>query len=156
MTKNNFLLIFTVLFISFTSIAQETTSDFDSMRKNAISFNIAGSTPIIGIVYDRVVSENVSLEIGAGIASVGAGLKYYPWVIKESKILFHVGLTGGYFFTEALDIWGTSDESGVFFGYLPIGISYFGEHGFNLGVDLGPVAAAEFGAWGNIKLGYRF
>ena len=156
MTKNNVLLIFTVLFISFTSIAQETTSDFDSMRKNAISFNIAGTTPIVGITYDRVVSENISLEIGAGIPSVGAGFKYYPWGIKESKILFHVGLTGSYFFTEALDIWGTSDESGVFFGYLPIGISYFGEHGFNLGVDLGPIVADVFAAWGNIKVGYRF
>ena len=156
MTKNNVLLIFALLFISFTSIAQETTSDFDSMRKNAISFNIAGSTPIVGITYDRIVSENLSIEIGAGIPSIGAGLKYYPWDIKESKILFHVGLTGGYLFTEALDFWGTSDVSGVFFSYLPIGISYFGEHGFNLGVDLGPLVADSIGAWGNIKLGYRF
>lgn len=156
MTKNYFLLSLSLVFISFVGNAQEATSGIDGMRKNAISFNIAGTTPIVGIVYDRVVSENVSLEIGAGIPSVGAGFKYYPWGIKESKILFHIGLTGGYFFSEALDIWGSSDESGVFFGYLPIGISYFGEHGFNLGVDLGPTVAANFGPWGNIKVGYRF
>ena len=156
MIKNNVLLIFTVLFISLTSIAQETTSDFDSMRKNAISFNIAGSTPIVGITYDRVVSENLSIEIGAGVPSIGAGLKYYPWNIKESKILFHVGLTGSYVFSEAFDVWGTSDKSGIFMGYLPIGISYFGEHGFNLGVDIGPAVAAIIAPYGNVKVGYRF
>ena len=156
MIKTKFLLPFALVLVSFLGNAQETTSSIDGMRKNAISFNIAGTTPFVGIVYDRVVSENVSIEIGAGIPSVGAGFKYYPFGIKESKILFHVGLTGGYFFTESLDIWGTSDESGVFFGYVPIGISYFGEHGFNLGVDVGPAVAAEFAPWGNIKLGYRF
>lgn len=156
MTKNYFLLSLSLVFISFLGNAQEATSGIDGMRKNAISFNIAGTTPIIGIVYDRIVSENVSLEIGAGIPSIGAGFKYYPWGIKESKILFHVGLTSAIIFSEALDTWGTSDESSVFFGYLPIGISYFGEHGFNLGVDLGPAVAAHVAPWGNIKVGYRF
>ncbi len=156
MTKNNVLLIFTVLFISFTSIAQETTSDFDSMRKNAISFNILGTTPFIGIIYDRIVSENLSLEIGAGIPSVGAGFKYYPSGIKESKMLFHVGLTGTILFTEAFDVWNTSDDNGVLLAYLPIGVSFFGEKGFNLGVDIGPAVAKTFAPWGNVKVGYRF
>ena len=156
MTKNYFFLSLSLVLISFLGNAQEATSGIDGMRKNAISFNIAGTTPLVGITYERIVSENVSLEIGAGIPSVGAGFKYYPWGIKESKILFHVGLTGGFVFTEALDFWGTSDESGVFFGYLPIGISYFGEDGFNLGVDVGPAIAANFGPYGNIKVGYRF
>lgn len=156
MTKNYFLLSLSLVFISFLGNAQETTSSFDGIRKNAISFNILGTTPIIGITYERVVSEYVSLEIGAGIPSVGAGFKYYPWGIKESKILFHVGLSGSYVFSEALDFWGTSDEKGLFTGYLPIGISYFGEHGFNFGIDLGPIAAAVVSPYGNLKLGYRF
>jgi hypothetical protein len=157
MMKIKFLLPIALVLVSFLGNAQETTSSIDGMRKNAISFNIVGTTPIIGITYDRIVSENVILEIGAGLPSIGAGIKYFPFGIKESKILFHVGLTGSYIFTEALDLSGTSeDESGVFFGYLPIGISYFGEHGFNLGVDLGPAVADGFAPWGNLKLGYRF
>ncbi len=156
MIKTKFSLLIAFVLVSFLGNAQETTSSFDGMRKNAVSFNIGGTTPIIGITYDRVVSENVSLEIGAGLPSVGVGFKYYPWGIKESKILFHVGLTGSYVFSEALDFWGTSDKGGVFFGYLPIGISYFGEHGFNLGVDLGPAVADGFAPWGNLKVGYRF
>jgi hypothetical protein len=156
MTKNNFLLIFTFLFISFTSIGQEATSGIDGMRKNAISLNIAGATPIVGIIYDRVVSENVSIEIGVGIPSVGAGFKYYPSGIKVSKMLFHVGLTGTILSAKALDIWGTSEDDSLLIAYLPIGISYFGEHGFNLGVDIGPAVATRFAPWGNVKVGYRF
>ncbi len=150
------LLILCLVGMSSFVCAQETTSDFDSMRKNAISFNIIGTTPIVGITYDRVVSENVSVEIGAGIPSIGAGFKYYPWNIKESKILFHVGLTGSYVFSEVFDVWGTSEKNGIFLGYLPIGISYFGEHGFNLGIDVGPAVAAIVVPYANIKLGYRF
>ena len=156
MTKNYVLLIFSILFISFSSIAQETKSGIEGMRRNAISFNILGTTPIVGITYDRVVSEYFSIEIGAGIPSVGAGFKYYPSGIKESKMLFHVGLTGIILSAKALDIWGTSEDDGLLVAYLPIGVSYFGEKGFNLGVDLGPAVAAKFGAWGNVKVGYRF
>ena len=149
-------MILSLVFLSSFVYAQETNSDFDSMRKNAISFNILGATPIIGITYERIVSKNISLEVGAGIPSVGAGFKYYPWGIKESKILFHTGLTGSIVFSEAFDIWGTSDSNGVFLGYLPIGISYFGKKGFNLGLDLGPAVADIVAPWGNVKLGYRF
>lgn len=156
MSKNNFLLIFAFFLISFSSIAQERTSSIEEMRRNAISFNFLGSTPLLGITYDRIVSEKVSIEIGAGIPSVGAGFKYYPWNIKESKVLFHVGLSTSFIFTEPYDVWGTSDKTGVFMGYLPIGISYFGKNGFNLGIDLGPSVAAKVIPYGNLKLGYRF
>lgn len=156
MIKAKFSLILVLLLVSFLGNAQETNSNMDGMRKNAISFNILGTTPVIGITYDRIVSENMSIEIGAGVPSIGAGFKYYPWNIKESKILFHVGLTGSLVFSEAFDIWGTSDQNGVFLGYLPIGISYFGEHGFNLGADVGPAVADIISPYFNLKLGYRF
>lgn len=157
MTKSTILVIFSILLVSFSSIAQETTSGIEGMRKNAISFNILGTTPFVGITYDRIVSENLSVEIGVGIPSVGAGFKYYPSGIKESKMLFHIGLTGTIISAKALDIWGSSeDDAGIFVAYLPIGVSFFGEKGFNLGVDLGPAVAEKFAPWGNVKVGYRF
>lgn len=156
MTKNYFLLGFFLIFITFLGNAQEASSGIDGMRKNAISFNVLGTTPLVGFTYDRIVSEKVSLEIGAGFPSVGAGFKYYPWNIKESEILFHVGLSTSFVFSEVFDVWGTSDNSGLFMGYLPIGISYFGKQGFNLGVDIGPAVAAIVIPYGNLKLGYRF
>mgnify|MGYP003132145782 CR=1 FL=1 len=156
MQKINVFLTLILVFMSFFVNGQETTSDFDSMRKNAISFNILGATPIIGITYERIVSKNISVEVGGGIPSVGAGFKYYPSGIKESKMLFHLGLTGAIVFSEAFDVWNTSDTNGVFLGYLPIGVSYFGERGFNLGVDIGPAVADTFAPWGNVKVGYRF
>lgn len=156
MIKAKFFLAIAVVLISFLAEAQETTSDFNGIRKNAITFNILGTTPLVGITYEIVVSENISLEVGGGIPSIGAGLKYYPWNIKASKILFHVGLTGSLIFSEAFDVWGTSEKNGVIMGYLPIGVSYFGEQGFNLGIDAGPAVAARAFPYGNIKLGYRF
>ncbi|MFN4761907.1 hypothetical protein ACKGJN_02180 [Gillisia sp. Q332] len=156
MTKIYLLLSLSLVFISFSGNAQEAASGIDGMRKNAISLNILGTTPIVGITYDRIVSENVSFEIGAGLPSIGVGMKYFPSGIKESKFLFHLGLTSVFVFSEAFDIWGTSDKSGSFMGYLPIGISYFGEGGFGLGIDLGPAVASEFFPYGNVKVGYRF
>lgn len=156
MNKNYFLLSLSMILISLSGYAQEETSGFDGIRKNAISFNILGTTPTLGIIYDRIVSEKVSLEIGAGIPSVGVGFKYYPWKIKESKLIFHVGLTASYVYVEAFDFWGTSDDTGLIMGYLPIGMSYFGKHGFNLGVDIGPAVTDHLTPYGNLKVGYRF
>lgn len=156
MKNINFLLILSLILISSVVNAQESKLDFDSMRKNAISFNILGATPIIGITYERIVSKYISVEVGAGIPSYGAGFKYYPSGINESKMLFHTGISGSYVETDFFDVWGTSDNIGIFLGYLPIGVSYFGEKGFNLGVDLGPAVADTFTIWGNVKVGYRF
>jgi len=156
MKNINFLLIVSSILISSIVNAQESKSDFDGMRKNAISFNILGATPIIGITYERIVSKNISVEVGGGIPSFGAGFKYYPSGIKESQMLFHTGLSGSFVESSSFDVWGTSDNTWVFLGYLPIGVSYFGEKGFNLGVDLGPAVADTFAIWGNVKVGYRF
>ncbi len=156
MQKINVFLTLILVFMSFFVNGQETTSDFDSMRKNAISFNILGATPIIGITYERIVSKNISVEVGGGIPSFGAGFKYYPSGIKESQMLFHTGLSGSFVESSSFDVWGTSDNTWVFLGYLPIGVSYFGKKGFNLGVDLGPAVADTFAIWGNVKVGYRF
>jgi len=156
MAKYYILLFFAIFLITFSGIAQERNSSIEEMRKNAISFNFLGSTPLLGITYDRIVSEKVSIEIGAGIPSVGAGFKYYPWNIKESKVLFHVGLSTSFIFTEPHNVWGTNDKTGFFMGYLPIGMSFFGKNGFNLGIDLGPSVATKVIPYGNLKLGYRF
>jgi hypothetical protein len=44
-------------------------------RKNAISFN--RDLSVIGITYERIVSEYVSLEVGVGLPSIGIGAKIF-------------------------------------------------------------------------------
>jgi len=156
MIKFYSLCIISLLLSSSTVFAQDNTSDFKNIRKNAISVSVLGISPLVGITYDRIVSENLSLEIGVGIPSFGAGVKFYPFGIKESKFMFHTGLSGTYLYTAAFGVWDKDEDSGIFVGYVPIGVSYFGKKGFNLGADIGPAMADQTLLYYNLKLGYRF
>jgi hypothetical protein len=76
---------------------------------------------VIGITYERIVSEYVSLEVG-GLPSIGIGAKIFFSKIQEQKMMFNTGLTAtyvdfgdGYLF----------NGSGVII-YVPIGLSYYG------------------------------
>jgi len=140
---------------------QETPDEDAKLRKNAISLNILGATPLIGITYERVVSNKISIEFGLGLpsVSVGTGFKVFPNNIKMKKLMFHTGLINTFFALEPF---------GIFVGYydivyVPIGISYFGRYGFNFGLDLGPGLFIDpvdefvlLGGNGNLKLGFRF
>jgi hypothetical protein len=88
--------------------------------KNAISFNFLG-TSVIGITYERIVSEYVSLEVGVGLPSIGIGAKIFFSKIQEQKMMFNTGLTATYVdFGDYL-----FNGSGVII-YVPIGLSYYG------------------------------
>jgi hypothetical protein len=68
-----------LLFISTSdSYSQTDQSEQAPLKKNAISFSFLGSTPAIGFVYERVLSNKLTGEIGLGVVSAGAGVKYYP------------------------------------------------------------------------------
>jgi len=45
---------------------------------NAVSLNVAGTTPLFGVTYERILSYKYSTEIGIGIVSAGVGIKYFP------------------------------------------------------------------------------
>jgi hypothetical protein len=155
--KNQYLILICFLFLSSTIYSQEIKNETNEIRKNAISFNIAGTTPIIGITYERIVSDKISLEIGLGIPGIGVGMKVFPFGIREGKLMFHTGITATY--VKSKDIWSGKDVTGVI-AYLPLGMSYFGKYGFNFGIDVGPAAGmydeTKFGPYGNLKVGYRF
>ncbi len=155
--KKKYLIPIFILFLSSTIYSQEIKNETNEIRKNAISFNIAGTTPIIGITYERIVSDKISLEIGLGFPGIGVGMKVFPFGIREGKLMFHTGITAIYVKSE--DIWSGDDVTGVI-AYLPLGMSYFGKHGFNFGIDVGPAVGmydeTNLGPYGNLKVGYRF
>jgi len=155
--KNKYLILICILFLSSTIYSQEIKNETDEIRKNAISFNILGTTPVLGITYERIVSDKISLEIGLGLPSIGVGMKVFPSGIREGKLMFHTGITATYI--ETVDFWG-GDEEGKVIAYVPLGMSYFGKAGFNFGIDVGPGVRFEdetaFVPYGNLKVGYRF
>lgn len=131
---------------------QGAPDSFAQLRKNGISVNLLGASPLFGLTYERLLARFLSLEVGLGIFGVGAGVKVYPFKAKEGKAIFHTGITRA---AEAI--------SRKTVTYVPLGISYFSRGGFNFGIDLGPAYYGDnggpdegFSVYGNLKLGIRF
>jgi hypothetical protein len=153
-----FVLIISIILGSVAVFSQENKSDFDGIRKNAISFNILGTTPVIGLTYERLLSSHVSVEIGVGLPSVGAGVKVFFREIQEQKMMFNTGITATY-----VDFGNGYLLSGsALIIYFPVGLSYYGLKGFNFGLDIGPGinTGNEDGLivipYAGLKLGKRF
>ncbi|KPM46752.1 hypothetical protein [Jiulongibacter sediminis] len=125
------------------------------LEKNAVSFQIMGGTALAGFVYERSVTEHLSVEAGAGWISGMAGLKYFPFKMKTKKLLPSIGVQAS-----ASPLY--SDCELCFGGdglllYLPVGLSYFGQKGLNLGIDGGYATVFEGGfLYGSLKIGKRF
>lgn len=155
------IILFISIILCVSSVFSQTKDDFGGIRKNAISLNFLGTTPVIGLTYERIVSNYVSLEVGVGTNSFGVGAKILPSKIKESSMMFTTGLSFTY-----------ADYKDGFFAngkrtqlYVPIGVSYYGTKGFNFGIDVGPgyrMYANDsnddngFIPWAGIKIGQRF
>src|SRR5680860_972489 len=95
--KNQYLILICFLFLSSTIYSQEIKNETNEIRKNAISFNILGTTPILGITYERILSDKISFEIGLGIPSIGVGMKIFPYGITEGELMCDTGITTTYF-----------------------------------------------------------
>ena len=129
-------------------------------RKNAISVNVAGTTPFIGITYERLLSDKINVEVGIGAVSVGVGIKYFPWPISDNKMVLHIGFSTNIFATP-FDTFGDGDYSSI--SYVNVGLTYFGKEGLNFSIDVGPSLnydltfnETSFPIYGNLKIGYRF
>jgi hypothetical protein len=136
---------------------QKTSVDQQEYKINGISFNMGGTSPVLGITYERAVSDKISLEFGVGFPSIGMGMKLFPYGIRQQKSMFHVGFTANYLNSGDGEITGFEG----FILYLPIGLSYYGKNGFNFGIDAGPGNVREgfysdLIPYGNIKIGKRF
>jgi hypothetical protein len=157
-------LIISIILCSTAVFAQGNGDSIDGMRKNGISFNFLGTTPVIGLTYERILSQYMSLELGIGSNSAGLGVKVMPSKIKESTMMFTTGLTTTY--ADYKDGWLANGKRVQL--YVPIGMSYYGSKGFNFGLDVGPGyrmyikdsnSSSDdngFLPWAGIKIGQRF
>jgi len=140
--------------------AQDQNSLPSVTKRNAISFNIAGTTPFAGITYERLLSDRFNMETGLGVYSFGVAVKYFPYRIVDNKMVLHLVL-GSNLFATPFDTFASGDVSSLH--YFTLGLTYFGGQGFNFGLDLGPSINYDYTfkevsnpIYGNLKLGYRF
>jgi hypothetical protein len=160
LTKRTLLSAFLAFSLLF-AYGQKSLQNIDGLKKNAISFTILGPTPIIGITYERILASRLSMELGAGLPSIGLGIKVFPTKVQVEKPMFHIGLTGTYFASQESEF--TPPPALVI--YILIGLSVFRKGGFNFAFDMGPAYAFDianenswdrFTPYGNLKFGFRF
>lgn len=89
-------------------VAQEVGEWALVSKKNAISLNVAGTTPFVGITYERLLSNQFNLEVGLGVLSIGAAIKYYPFLIYDNKMVLHLSF-GANLFATPFDTFGAGD-----------------------------------------------
>ena len=152
------ILLFLLLLFTKTIFSQDIEEKELELKKNSISLSILGASPVIGFVYDRVLSEKTSIEIGAGLLSFGAGFKYYPKRLVVNKLLFHTGFSGSV--TPLFNSGELNFEGQGFIAYIPIGINYFGKKSIQITADIGPGTSyfnfEKIYLYGNLKFGVRF
>lgn len=158
------IVIFLGFFIySLQIIAQ--TFDEKSLEENSFSGNFFGTSSVIGVSYERIISDKIILEGGIGLVGIGAGFSYYPFNIKKSKFCPYTGIK-----ISSLVL---VDIGGGSIVYMPLGLTLFTKNRVNVGMDIGPA----YGKWneangrpfqdkeptsttlyfyGNLKIGFRF
>lgn len=142
------ILIFLALLTSNSIFSQETRE-----RKNAVSFGLFGTSPIVGITYERLLTNTISAEVGVGFFGLGAGVNYYPFGLKAKKVNFFTGLK--YSYIEDFVLLNLDEQFYDSKLYIPIGINYLSPWNMNFGLDIGPAIIGE-GFLGNFKIGFRF
>ena len=135
---------------------------FSQVHQNIISGNILGTSSAIGLSYERIVRDNLSLELGIGLIGIGAGATVYPWKIQTSSLCFYTGFKVSSFVLV--------DVGGGTVAYVPFGASFFSPANWMIGLDVGPangkLVSSSFGGatsettrfyiYGNFRLGFRF
>jgi len=157
--------LFILLIFSVCVSAKKDGEEGSEVEKNSVSGNILGAGPVIGLTYERILSEELIGEVGIGLLGIGVGITYYPLKIKVANLCPYTGLKFAAF---ALVDWGANST-----GYIPFGLTFFFKRGLNMGFDFGPAVhtynpadypperrdeptSTFYGAYGNLKLGIRF
>ena len=120
------LTIFLVLFAPGLVTAGNRWSSSGGIKAQSVSVKVLGPPAWpLGLSYGQMLTERLSLELGVGLLSCGAGFDYYLTNPRERGFAFHTGLYGGYIF----------DSYPIF--HIPVGVSYFGNSNFQYSLNSG-------------------
>jgi hypothetical protein len=135
--------------------AQYGWSSNSGIKAQSISVKVLGPPAWpLGLSYGQMLTERLSLELGVGLLSCGAGFDYYLTNPRERRFAFHTGLYGGYIY----------DSYPIF--HIPVGVSFFGNSNFQYSLNSGllyqhlrPGAdpdATKYSPWLGLSIGKRF
>lgn len=150
-------IILSIVILAYLSLdlsAQTEAPDGLELKSQSVSLNLIGapSWPI-GVSYSQLLNERLSIEIGLGLLSAGAGLDYYLTKPRLRRLNFTVG------------VYGSINIDGFPMVYVPIGISYLSQRNMQYHLSLGPLYADNVGVsenggslspWFGLKIGRRF
>lgn len=106
--------------------AQEAPSQNHPLKAQGISLAFLGITTFpIGISVSQMITQRMSLEMGAGTGAGGIGFTYFITDPGISRLNYYTGLSGAMTY------------NGFAYFYLPIGVTYFGKRNFQYSIDVG-------------------
>ena len=114
MTKTKIAILF-IFFASRILIAQTEETLTNSIKAHSVSIKLLGSPTLpLGISYGQMLSDRLSMEMGVGVFSFGAGVEYYITNPRKHRFNLNTGIYGSY------------DYDGFPMIDLPLGVSYLG------------------------------
>lgn len=156
------------IFITYNIEAQTEKTPENKIKKNTISANFLGTATYLGITYERLITQRLSLEVGLGLVGIGAGITIYtPKNLGNQKFNPYLGLKTTY---------NTKLSGGEkLITYIPVGVTYFPNNFLAFSIDIGPAywiyysphgkvgpeasdryPYSEVNIFGNVKAGFRF
>lgn len=142
-------------------------------EQNIASLTVLGTASYLGVSYERMFHNRLSLEAGLGILGFGIGLSVYP---LHKTLYKELNWYTGFKFSAM----GMIDAGSREISYIPFGTTWFGPSGITISVDLGPgihthryngetpangqpperrvskQPYSEINLWGSLKVGMRF
>ena len=167
--KGSKLIILISLLITTNIAAQNTSTKNFGIEKHSVSGNILGSSSLVGVTYERVLSKKFIFEVGFGYVGLGTGITFYPFKIKKANVCLYTGVKFSFLALPGV--------FGAYGGYIPFGLTFFSKHRLNIGLDFGPAIGGWFkggghpaiydptidyndsgniNVYGNLKIGMRF
>ena len=129
--------IFLILFAPGILSGQDEQPETNPIKAHSISLRLIGPPTLpIGISYGQMLTDRLSMEIGVGIFSLGAGVEFYITNPRKHRFNLYTGVYGSVFYF----------DNPMF--YLPLGVSYMGKKNFQFNVDAG-VLYEENSVFGN-------
>lgn len=118
--------IFLILFAPAMLNAQDEQPITNPIKAHSISIKLLGSpTWPLGISYSQMLTDRLSMEMGVGIFSFGAGVDYYITNPRKHRFNLNTGLYGSY------------NYDGFPMVYIPLGVSYLGKKSFQYNINAG-------------------
>ena len=140
--KKLLLTVVALVMLSSLIYAQEADKTIRLDRRFGVSLKVMGTTVPVGIAFDYFITSHLNAEVNfiylsKSWHSLGGGLKFHFIGAREAvKWSPYIGIDFAY---GTYDLEDVLDEK--FWLYVPLGVNYIGDNGFNFAVDIGVLDA---------------